>query len=430
MGGMINGLLTMRGAWTTVRKDPILRLFATAITFYGMSTFEGPLLSIKWFNALGHYTDWIIGHVHGGGIGWNYMLLAAMTLYLVPRLWNTKLHSVSLANAQFWTATIGLILYYVSMNTAGITQGLMWRAFNDKGNLTYPNFVETVDTIVPMYYVRLLGGILVLTSMIILIYNIFKTIKSAPKEQEEPTYKVPKATWKEQKNNNEKGHRKLEGLTFTFSILSLLAVIVGSLVEIIPAVISTKYISNDYTVEPYTPLELAGRDIYVREGCYTCHSQMIRKLPQDVVRYGKVSEASEYIYDRPFQWGSKRTGPDLHRVGGKYPDYWHYRHMLDPRETSPGSIMPPYGWLFKKKLDTSILPQKLSVMKALGAPYSEEEIQNASALAQEQAQEIVAGLESAGVEKSMSNKQIIALIAYLQKLGKRQAIEKVSEVQK
>lgn len=421
-GGMINGLLTMRGAWSTVRKDPVLRLFATAITFYGMSTFEGPLLSIKWFNALGHYTDWIIGHVHGGGIGWNYMFLAAMSLYLVPRIWNTKLYSVKLADAQFWSATIGLLLYYVSMNTAGITQGLMWRAFNEKGNLTYPNFVETVDTIVPMYWVRLIGGILVLTSMIIMMINIFKTIANAPKEQEEVEYKVKKATWKNSENNDQ-GHRRLEGLTFTFSILALLSVLIGSLVEILPAVLSTSYINKDYTVDPYSPLELAGRDIYIREGCYTCHSQMIRQLPQDVVRYGNVSEASEYIYDRPFQWGSKRTGPDLHRVGGKYPDYWHYRHMLDPRETSPGSIMPAYGWLFKKKLDTSILPNKLKVMKALGSPYTEEEIRNASEDAQKQAQEIVAGLESAGVKKSMSNKQIIALIAYLQKLGKRNEVK-------
>jgi len=421
-GGMINGLLTLRGAWTRVRTDPVIRLFATALTFYGMSTFEGPLLSIKWFNSLGHYTDWIIGHVHGGGIGWNYMFLAAMCLYLVPKLWKVDLYSIKLANAQFWTATIGLLLYYVSMNTAGITQGLMWRAFNEKGNLTYPNFVETVDTILPMYWVRLFGGILVLTSMIIMIINIYKTIKLAPADQEDKAFKVPKATWKTQENTDQ-GHRKLEGLTFTFSILALLSVLIGSLVEILPAVLSTSYINKDYTVEPYTSLELAGRDIYVREGCYTCHSQMIRQLPQDVVRYGKVSEASEFIYDRPFQWGSKRTGPDLHRVGGKYPDYWHFRHMLDPRETSPGSIMPSYGWLFKKKLDTSILPTKLKVMKSLGTPYSEEEIRNASEDAMAQAQEIVEGMKDTGISKSVSNKQIIALIAYLQRLGKRNEVE-------
>ncbi|MBC75397.1 MAG: cytochrome C oxidase Cbb3 [Halobacteriovoraceae bacterium] len=418
-GGMINGLLTLRGAWGKVRKDPILKLFVTALTFYGMSTFEGPLLSIKWFNSLAHYTDWIIGHVHGGGIGWNYMLLAAVALWLTPRLWQTKLYSEKLANTQFWTATIGLLLYYISMTVAGITQGLMWREINDKGQLAYPNFMETVAQIVPMYWVRLVGGALVFGSMLIMMYNLYKTVRLAPKNAEEPVYKVPKAFWREKSEESEEGHRKLEGLGFIFSILALVAVLVGSAIEIIPAVLSNSYIKKEVVVAPYTPLEVVGRDIYVREGCYNCHSQMIRQLPEDQLRYGEVSEASEFIYDRPFQWGSKRTGPDLQKVGGKYPDSWHYRHMYDPREVVPGSIMPEYKWLFKKKMKLDALPKKMSVLKALGAPYDEEVIKNAKAMAQAQAEQITRNMASAGVKIDMKDKQIVALVAYLQRLGKK-----------
>lgn len=418
-GGMINGLLTLRGAWGKVRRDPILKFFVTSLTFYGMATFEGPLLSIKWFNSIAHYTDWIVGHVHGGGIGWNYMLLAAMILWLAPRLWQTTLYSVKLANTQFWTATVGVLLYYISMTVAGITQGLMWREIDDKGQLAYPNFMETVTAIVPMYWVRLAGGVLVFSSMLMLMYNIYKTIRLAPKNTTEPVYKVPKAFWRGKGSEGEEGHRKLEGLGFTFSILSLVAVLVGSAIEIIPALMSNSYIEERVTVAPYTPLEVAGRDIYVREGCYNCHSQMIRQLPEDKLRYGEVSEASEFIYDRPFQWGSKRTGPDLQKVGGKYPDSWHYRHMFDPREVVQDSLMPSYKWLFKKKMDLAVLPTKLRTLKALGAPYDEEVIENAREIAIAQAEEITKNMADAGVDMKMKDKQIVALVAYLQRLGKK-----------
>lgn len=415
-GGMINGLLTLRGAWDRVRRDPILKLFATAVTFYGMSTFEGPLLSVKSVNGLAHYTDWIIGHVHGGGIGWNYMFAAAMLLWMVPKLWKTKLYSDKLGNAQFWTATIGLLLYYISMWVAGITQGLMWRAVDENGSLVYPNFVETVTRILPMYWVRLFGGLLVFASIIIMVYNLIKTIQGAPKKQGDELVKAPAPTWKNEENKDV-GHRRLEGATLTFSILAFVAIIVGTLVENIPAIMSSTYIEADERVKPYTALELAGRDIYIREGCYTCHSQMIRQLPDDVLRYGKVSQAAESVYDRPYQWGSRRIGPDLARLGGKYPDSWHYRHMLDPREVTPGSIMPPYPWLFKKKTGYAVLPKKLSVMKALGVPYTDEQISNAVSDAKAQAKQITEGLAETGVESKMENKQIIALIAYLQRIG-------------
>lgn len=415
-GGMINGLLTLRGAWDRVRREPVLKFLATGVTFYGMSTFEGPLLSIKSVNSLAHFTDWIVGHVHSGTIGWNYMMTAGMLYYLVPKLWNTKLYSDKLANLQFWTSTIGLILYILSMWTAGITQGLMWRAIDETGKLKYPNFVETVVQIVPMYWVRAIGGLLVLVAFLVMVYNLYKTIKNAPKNVEAPVFKAPplKATLLD---NHGGAHRKLEGIPLLFSVLSLIAILVGTGIELIPTIFSPRYVEKSGHIKPYTPLEVLGRDIYVREGCYTCHSQMVRPMPSDVLRYGKVSEANEYVYDRPFQWGSRRIGPDLHRVGGKYTDIWHYRHMLDPRSTSPGSIMPKYPWLFKDKTAYGVLSKKLNVLKALGAEYTESQINNAEAIAKEQAKVIFDGLKKDGVQGSKEDKEIIALIAYLQRLG-------------
>jgi len=316
-GGMINGLLTLRGAWDRVRKEPILKFFATAVTFYGMSTFEGPLLAIKSVNSLGHYTDWIVGHVHAGTIGWNYMMTAGMLYYMVPRLWKTKLWSEKLANIQFWTATIGLLLYVMSMWTAGITQGLMWRAVDETGKLVYPNFIETVIKIVPMYWVRAFGGVFVLTGFILLIINMYKTISLAPKEEtEEDKFKaLPLSAYSEDPKASP--HRKLEGLTLLLSVLAFLAVLVGSSIEIIPSLLSNHFIAKDSRVKPYRPLEIMGRDIYVREGCYVCHSQMVRPMAAEKLRYGRVSSAAGFIYDRPFQWGSRRIGQDIHRVFGK-----------------------------------------------------------------------------------------------------------------
>lgn len=413
-GGMINGLLTMRGAWDRVRRDPVLKFMAASITFYGMATFEGPLLAIKSLNSLAHFTDWIVGHVHSGTIGWNTMLVSGILYYLVPKLYRTKLYSEKLANTHFWTTTIGLALYIISMWTSGITQGLMWRGMDAKGKLLYPNFMETVVRIVPMYWVRGFGGLLVLIGFVIMVYNLLKTKKQGSLSLEEESLRAPAQVH----TTEEKGHRKLEGLTLAFSVLTFLALIVGGAIEILPALFSQQFIVKNPELRPYTPLELAGRDLYIREGCYTCHSQHVRPMVHESLRFGKVSEASEFVYDRPFQWGSKRIGPDLARVGGKYPDMWHYRHMWDPREVTPNSIMPKYQWLFSAKVDFDILPRKLSAMKTLGVPYSDEEIQNAKTLAQAEAESIAQKLKESGVDIEVKDKQIVALIAYLQRIGK------------
>jgi cytochrome c oxidase cbb3-type subunit I/II len=341
-----------------------------------------------------------------------------MLYYMVPRLWKTELFSNKLANLQFWTSTIGLILYIISMWVAGITQGLMWRAVDATGKLVYPNFVETVTKIVPMYWVRAFGGVFVLFGFIILVYNLWQTIRRAPKSTQEDVFQAPSLKSATADGHAESAHRKLEGLPMVFTVLSLIAILVGSAIELLPAMMSSEFIMKDARVQPYTALEVAGRDVYVKEGCYVCHSQMVRPRVDEVLRYGRASEASEYVYDRPFQWGSRRIGPDLHRVGGKYNHMWHFRHMINPREVTQGSLMPEYKWLATQKYDVKVLPKKLKVLKGLGAPYSDEQIDAASENAQAQALQIATELNKDGVEMAIKDSKMVALIAYLQRLGR------------
>ncbi len=414
-GGMINGLLTLRGAWHLLRTDPIIKFFATAVTFYGMATFEGPLLSIKSVSSVGHYTDWIVGHVHGGTLGWNGFMIFGMLYYLVPRLWKTELYSVKLATAHFWTGFLGTIAYYLSMVVAGITQGLMWQAMTPDGRLMYPDFIETVTRILPLYWVRAFGGILYLAGFLLMVYNLYRTIKGAPVSVPE---KVRVVNTRDV-TAVETGHRGLEGAVTVFSVLTFLAVLVGSVIEIYPTLALHKYLPPSAQVEPYTPLELAGRDLYIREGCYLCHSQQIRPLASEVLRYGSPSTAEESMYDHPFQWGSKRTGPDLARVGKKYPDLWHYRHMLNPRVVTPQSIMPNYIWLATNDTDFLVLRKKFSVLKNMGTPYSDDQVANADIHAEKQAKEIAKSLEAQGGPSGLERKEIVAMIAYLQALGQK-----------
>jgi cytochrome c oxidase cbb3-type subunit I/II len=421
-GGMINGLLTLRGAWHLLRTDPVIKFLVTAVTFYGMSTFEGPLLSIKSVSALAHYTDWIIGHVHGGTLGWNGFLTFGIMYFLVPKLWNTKLYSNKLATTHFWVGLLGILIYYISMWAAGITQGLMWKAIDDKGKLVYPDFVETVTRIMPLYWVRFLGGGLFIAGFAIMIYNIYMTIKQAPAVAKDSAVMKAVSYRDVPDAQNEKSHRKLEGLATVFTVMSLVAILVGSIVEIYPTLNIHKYIPQEAVIQPYTPLELLGRDLYQREGCYVCHSQQIRPLVSEVLRYGPASTVAESMYDHPFQWGSKRTGPDIARVGKKYPNLWHYNHMMDPRLVTPKSLMPNYSWLAKNDIDFMSIRKKLSVMKFLGVPYDDNTIGNGDVLAEKDAKDIALALEKEGAPAGLEHKEIVALIAYLQSLGQKASV--------
>jgi cytochrome c oxidase cbb3-type subunit I/II len=213
-------------------------------------------------------------------------------------------------------------------------------------------------------------------------------------------------------------HHILESKPMVLTVLALLAISVGSLVELVPTFYIRDNVPLIASVKPYTPLELEGRDIYIREGCYLCHSQMVRPFKDEYLRYGPPSRPGESVYDHPFQWGSKRTGPDLARVGGKYPDLWHYRHMRNPRDISSKSIMPVFKWLLTNKLDTSLTKAKIQAMRTLGVPYSQADVDSADVRRDRQAAEVAATLKEQGnVPESVKDKEIVALIAYLQRLG-------------
>jgi len=414
-GGALNGLLTLRGAWDKVREEPILKFMVVAVTAYAMATFEGPLLSIKSVNAFAHYTDWIISHVHIGALGWNGFLTFGMLYWMVPKLFNTKLYSKKLANVHFWLGTLGIVIYASSMYWSAIAQGLMWKQFTDLGLLQYPNFLETVLQIVPMYIFRAFGGVVYLAGAIVCGYNLLQTAKAGKFTANEPA-EVPALVKTNDKFQKGLVHRWLEKRPVKFTVLAFIAVAIGGAIEIVPTYLVESNIPTISSVKPYTPLELEGRDIYIKEGCVSCHSQMVRPFRSETERYGEYSKAGEFVYDRPFLWGSKRTGPDLHRVGGRYSNMWHYLHMEYPESMSPGSIMPPYPWLLQTKTDFSSLEKKIIVMRKLGVPYEKGFEDVAFDAAMKQANEIVKDLAENGIATE-PDKEIIALIAYLQRLG-------------
>jgi cytochrome c oxidase cbb3-type subunit I/II len=440
-GGMLNGLLTLRGAWHKVATDPVLKFFVVAITFYGMSTFEGPLLSIRSVNLLSHYTDWTIAHVHSGALGWVGFLTFGMIYWLLPRLFQTRLWSQKLAEAHFWLGTIGILLYIVAIYAAGLTQGLMWLAFDDEGYLKYGDFVETTLRLIPMYWVRVIGGVAYLAGALMLGLNFFMTWRNRPKAYEVPVHEAP-ALARDYVDRPEPAsplatsgahvaniaytlerffsttwHRRWERLPLIFTVAVVVAVVSASLFQIIPTFLIKSNVPTIATVTPYTPLELAGRDIYLSEGCYNCHSQMVRPIRAETERYGEYSKAGEFVWDHPFQWGSRRIGPDLQRVGGKYPDLWHVRHMEDPRAITAGSIMPAYPWMLRTGLDFDSIEPAMRAHRAVGVPYTDEEIAGGVAAAREQAEAIAAAVVEQGGPKGLADKQIVALIAYLQRLG-------------
>lgn len=435
-GGMINGLLTLRGAWDKVRTEPVLKFFVVAITGYGMATFEGPMLSLKNVNAIAHYTDWIVAHVHVGALAWNGFMAFAIMYWLLPRIAKTELYSKKLANFHFWIGTLGIILYTIPLYVAGFSQHMMWKQFNPDGTLKYGNFLETVTAIMPMYAMRAVGGSLYLIGILVLVYNIYRTMTAAPKVEDELAEAPALAQISPKRIRGERFHAWLERKPIQLTILATIAILIGGIIQIVPTLVVDSNIQTISSVKPYTPLELEGRDLYIREGCVNCHSQMVRPFRSEVERYGEYSKSGEYVYDYPFLWGSKRTGPDLHRLGAKYSDNWHFNHMYDPQSTSPGSIMPGYKWLFDNEaMDLSEVETKMRVMQKLGVPYTDEEIANAKKTIQIQAQKIEENLKSdpdfvksyeaskkaaeANGEKfvPMSEREITALIAYLQRLG-------------
>ncbi|QXP51479.1 cytochrome-c oxidase, cbb3-type subunit I [Cellulophaga sp. HaHa_2_95] len=445
-GGMINGLLTLRGAWDKVRTDPTLKFMVVAITGYGMATFEGPMLSLKNVNAIAHFSDWIIAHVHVGALAWNGFLTFGMIYWLVPKMFKTRLASIGLANFHFWIGTLGIILYTLPMYVAGFTQALMWKDFNPNGTLVYGNFLETVTEIMPMYWMRAIGGTMYIIGACVMIYNVVLTIKAGTNVEDELAEAAALTKVSKRRTAGEGFHTWLERKPVQLTILATVAILIGGVVQIVPTILVKSNIPTITSVKPYTPLELEGRDLYIREGCVGCHSQMVRPFRSEVERYGEYAKAGEFVYDHPFLWGSKRTGPDLLRVGGKYSDNWHLNHMYDPQSTSSGSIMPSYSWLIRDKHDRSDIQDKMEVMVTLGVPYTEDDIANANKNMDEQASKIEKNLyadpdfaktyeadkkyaqENGQEFIEMKDREIVSLIAYLQRLGTDIKIKETGEL--
>jgi cytochrome c oxidase cbb3-type subunit I/II len=412
-GGMLNGLLTLRGAWDRVREDVVLKFMVVAVTAYGMATLEGPLLSLKNVNAIAHFTDWIVAHVHVGGLGWNGFLIFGVLYWLIPRMWGTSLYSPKLANLHFWLGTLGIIFYALPMYVSGVVQSLMWKEFNPEGFLVYKNFLETTVQILPLHMLRATGGTLYLIGAIIMTYNLIKTAYSGEFIANEAAEAAPLST---SAHGSTGWHAVLERKPVVFTALALIAILIGGIMELVPTFLIKSNVPTISSVKPYTPLELHGRDIYIREGCVSCHTQLVRPFRSETERYGEYSKSGEYVYDHPFLWGSKRTGPDLQRIGAKYNDSWHYYHMLDPGSVSAGTIMPAYPWLYEQMIDKNQTAGKIKALRTIGVPYPEGYEETANEDLMKQANRIVENLQMEGIETS-SEAEIIALIAYLQRLG-------------
>ena len=303
-GGMVNGLMTLRGAWDKVREDPALKFMVIAITAYGMATFEGPMMSLKSVNAVSHFTDWTIAHTHIAGMAWNGGMIFGMFYWLIPKLFKTPLHSKKLANTHFWIATLGILLFAIPLYWAAITQWLMLREYTTDGLLAYPIFMETTIRILPMYHIRILGGALYLTGYIIFLVNMIRTIAAGKIVANEAAEAPALVNIQKRSETGETPHRWLERKGVRLALLMFVALVIGGVVEIIPMMKVQSNIPTISTVTPYTPLELEGRDIYVSNGCYNCHSQQVRPLRFETDRYGEYSKIGEFIYDHPVQWGS------------------------------------------------------------------------------------------------------------------------------
>lgn len=412
-GGMINGLLTLRGAWDKVRNDPTLKFMVVALTSYGMATFEGPMLSLKQVNAIAHFTDWIVAHVHVGALGWNGFMTFAILYWLIPRIYKTKLYSVKWASIHFWVGTLGILFYAIPLYWAAVVQGLMWKEFTPEGTLAYPNFLATTLEILPMHMMRAVGGALYLAGVILMTVNLVKTMKRGALQANEPAEAPALEPLKVIERSK---HRRLERRPALFMVLSLIVILIGGIVEMMPTFMISSNVPTIASVKPYTALELQGRDLYIKEGCVNCHSQTVRPFRSETARYGEYSKAGEFVYDHPFLWGSKRTGPDLHRIGGKYPNKWHFDHMLDPTITSPGSIMPAYPWLMTQTIDLASTKKKMNALRIVGVPYTDEEINSSEEDLKAQAQGIAEDLATQGTN-IRPDAEIIAMIAYLQRLG-------------
>lgn len=406
-GGAWNGLMTLRAARPRDAADPVLKFFWAALIFYGWYALDRTLLSIKSVSSLAHYSDWTIANVHAAALGWAGMMTFGMLYWLLPRLFQTKLWSSRMAGWHFWVALLGVLLYIVPIYAAGIMQGWRWMAL-ETGRLAYPSFLETVQASVPFWWARAAGGALYIAGLLMMAVNHVMTWASRPAQYQVPLQTAtPLSAQSEPVEATEppsrlqeapvlqfaRGldiwsrlhwHRRWERTPGKFTFLVVVLVVLASLLELGPAVLIRSEVPASTAAAPYTPLELAGRDIYLAEGCYHCHSQTVRPLVAETARYGEYSKPHEFAYDRPVQWGSRRIGPDLAREGGKQTSLWHWLHLedpqqfaaasvlpSDPQQAAPQSVMPSFEHLLRTAIDYDKIYERVWAAQRLGAEYPE-----------------------------------------------------------
>lgn len=447
-GGLINGWKTLRGGKASFSTSVVYRFLLISLLFYGLSTIESFLLSIKSVSSLTQYSDWTIAHIHSGVMGWNGMLAIAIIYWLLPKLYRTQLWSNRLAITHFWIALLGTLLTVIPLYIAGVTQSWMWGSMDELGNLNYPDFMDSIIASKGMWWMRILGGLVYIFGFALLGFNIVmtclgrlgKTVSSGADDSN--LHDLVFHTVPEDSNpvNDSLEHapvldaarslNRLSGLSWhscwegsarRFATMAVIALLIATIIQVLPVFLIRGNVPVIASVKPYTALELAGREIYLTEGCFNCHSQNVRPLVAEAKRYGDYSRAGEFIFDFPPQWGSRRIGPDLAREGGKQTSLWHWQHLDNPTSLVSGSVMPSYAYLLDRAIDFEKIHHQVETARKLGVPYDldlETYTQNARDQAERVAAEIVSSGGTIRRGKVMTlDSQAVALIAYLQRLG-------------
>jgi cytochrome c oxidase cbb3-type subunit I/II len=398
---VINGVSTIGLDDPRFRRHPAVLFFFLALLSYGASVGLEALTAFKSINLVLQYSDWVSAESHLLMMGWIGSFIFGMAYVLVPKLWQHQLHSRTLGRLHFWITLSSLILMLLALAAGGLVQGQRWFAVQEDGLLVYPEFLATIEALKPFYMMRLISHGLFLLGTGLALYNFYQTARQGKlQDTSRPleTLILPEAL-----NRWEQWSRRVWPLTAGVLIL----VIGSSLIQLLPL--------PDQTTElkPYTPLAQHGRDIYMREGCQSCHTQMVRVALKEELRYGSSSQIWEYQQDRPALWGQRRHGPDLHRVGGRYPHLWHYQHLVVPQTIAPGSVMPSYQRLVQNKVNRQEIMRRHTALKKLGVGYGPED---PLILYDAEARKIQESLAQAQIVVD-PEAEIIALIAYLQVLG-------------
>lgn len=446
--GLLNGWMTLRGGAkeTDGQSNAVtLKFFTVGLVSYAWLAIEGPMLSLQSASACAQYTDWGIASIHVIALGWCGMMTFGMIYWLLPRLFQTQLWSCKAVSFHYGLSVLGILLSVVPIYLAGFAQSAMWFSMDDVGNLTSLEFADSIAAVKWMWHLRLLGGVFFIAGMVLMAVNTAMTWARRPKSykvlvHQPPTYQVSEvrpggaselddvpvlqAAKKLDVFSRLDWHRGWERATGNFVRVILAVVAIAGVFQLVPVFLIRGSVPIVDTVKSYTPLELAGRDIYVAEGCFNCHSQMIRPLVAETSRYGEFSAADEFAFDRPFQWGSRRIGPDLAREGGKNSSSWHWFHLDNPRgeQGDKNSVMPSFVHLLDRELNFSSIPQRVETAHRLGAPYTKAELQKSVSMARRQAEEIAAEIVAGGGPIRRGglmtyDSQAVALIAYLQRLG-------------